>query len=43
MKTRTLVVLLVVVVVLAASALVLRGQTGGSIADWFLSLHGGGH
>jgi len=43
MKTRTLVVLLLVVAVLAAGALVLRGQTEGSIADWFLSLHGGGH
>lgn len=43
MKTRTLVALLLLVAMLAAAALVLRGQTGGSITDWFLSLHGGGH
>jgi len=43
MKTRTLVALLLVVALLAAGTLVLRGQSGGSIADWFLSLHGGGH
>jgi hypothetical protein len=43
MKTRTLVALLLVVAMLAAGALVLRGQSKGSIADWFLSLHGGRH
>ena len=43
MKTRTLVALLLAVAMLAAGALVLRGQSEGSITDWFLSLHGGGH
>lgn len=42
MKTRTLVALLLAVAMLAVGALVLRGQSSGSIADWFLSLHGGG-
>jgi len=43
MKTRTLVALLLVVAMVAAGALVLRGHSRGSIADWFQSLHGGGH
>jgi hypothetical protein len=41
MKTRTLTVLLIVVAIIAAGTLVLRGEGGRSVADWFISLHGG--
>ena len=45
MKTRTLAVLVIVVVLIAVGTLVLRGEGGRSVADWFMSLHGrpGGH
>jgi hypothetical protein len=42
MKTRTLVILVIVVAVIAGSTLMLRGEGGRSLADWFVSLHGGG-
>jgi hypothetical protein len=41
MKTRTLAILVVVVVIIAVGTLVLRGEGGRSVADWFISLHGG--
>ena len=43
MKTRTLIVLAVIVAALAAGALAIRADSGGVVADWFRSLHGGGH
>jgi hypothetical protein len=43
MKTQTLIALVAVVAVLAAGAVVLLGESGGSVTDWFRSLHGGGH
>jgi hypothetical protein len=42
MKTRTLAVLVAVVALIVVATLVLRGESGGSVADWFISLHGGG-
>jgi len=42
MKTRTLAVLVIVVAILAVGAIALRGEGGRSVADWFISLHGGG-
>lgn len=42
MKTRTLVILVIVVAMIAVGTLVLRGEGGRSLADWFVSLHGGG-
>ena len=42
MKTRTLTVLIIVVAIIAVGTLVLRGEGGRSLADWFISLHGGG-
>ena len=42
MKTRTLVGLAVIVAIITIGTLVLRGEGGQSIADWFVSLHGGG-
>jgi len=40
MKTRTLAVLVVVVALLGVGALMLRGDSGGSVAQWFRALHG---
>ena len=42
MKTRTLAILVIVVALIAVGTLVLRGEGGRSVADWFMSLHGGG-
>jgi hypothetical protein len=42
MKTRTLALLVVVVAILAVGAVVIRGEGGRSLADWFIALHGGG-
>ncbi len=42
MKTRTLIGLAVIVVIIAIGTLALRGEGGRSVADWFVSLHGGG-
>ncbi len=41
MKTRTLAVLVIVVAIIAVGTLVLRGEGGRSVADWFIALHGG--
>ena len=40
MKTRTLAILVIVVVLIAVGTLVLRGEGGRSVADWFMQLHG---
>lgn len=42
MKTRTLLIIAILVVVFATGAVVIRGEGGQSIADWFVSMHGGG-
>ena len=42
MRTRTLAILVIVVALIAVGTLVLRGEGGRSVADWFISLHGGG-
>ena len=40
MKNRTLAVLIVVVAILAVGAIVLRGEGGSTLADWFNAMHG---
>ena len=42
MKTRTLALLVILVVIISVGTLVLRGEGGRSVADWFVALHGGG-
>ena len=42
MKTRTLALLVIIVAIIAVGTLVLRGEGGKSIADWFVQLHWGG-
>jgi hypothetical protein len=41
MRTRTLVLVLIAALAIVAGAIVLRGQGGRALSDWFVTMHGG--